>query len=206
MIAIKSSHSVEKSIINKLKKGPKGKIIFPSHFPLIGTPTSTRQAFKRLCDKGILIRLTHGIYLYPKVDESFGIIYPTIEKIAQVIAKRDHARIIPTGTYALHKLGLSTQVPLNIVFLTDGAPRSIKIGKQSIKFKKTTPKNLATKGKISSLVIQALREIGKDNTTSAQIKKITHLLQNEKMGMVEHDARLAPVWIAKILLGALNEH
>ena len=204
MITTTISQSVEKSIISKLKKGRRGKIIFPSSLPLVGTPSAIRQALKRLCDKGVLVRIAHGIYLYPKVDESLGIIYPTVERIAHVIAERDHARIIPTGTYALHKLGLSTQVPLNVVFLTDGAPRNIQIGKQNIKFKKTSPKNLATKGNISGLAIQALREIGKDNVTQEQIKKIADLLQNEKMGVIEHDTRLAPVWIGKILLSAIK--
>ena len=204
MITATISKSVEKSIISKLQKGARGRIIFPSSLRVFGTPAAIRQALKRLCDKGILIRISHGIYLYPKIDESLGIIYPTSEKIAQVIAKRDHARIIPTGAYALHKLGLSTQIPLNIVFLTDGAPRNIQIRNQNIKFKKTSPKNLATKGKISSLVIQALREIGKDNATPQQLKKITDLLQNEKLAMIEHDARLAPVWISRILLNAIK--
>ena len=100
-------------------------------------------------------------------------------------------------------LGLSTQVPVKLVFLTDGAPRTIKIGKQTLKFKKTTPKNLMAKGEISSLAIQALREIGKDNVTEEEEEKVISLLKKEKRELLEHDILLAPVWIQKIMKKAL---
>jgi hypothetical protein len=63
---------------------------------------------------------------------------PTTEQIAEAIAKRDKARIIPTGAYALHMLGLSTQIPMNVVYLTDSSARKVKVGKQTIVFKKTS--------------------------------------------------------------------
>lgn len=151
-----------------------------------------------------MVRLAQGIYLYPKKDKDLGILYPSIEEIAKAIAKRDKARIIPTGVQALNKLGLSTQVPLKAVYLTDGAPRSIRVGKRTIVFKKTTPKNLSAKGEISKLVIQALRQIGKENVTNEQLAKIFSILQKEKPENITHDARVATVWISKILMLALN--
>ena len=69
---------------------------------------------------------------------------------------------MPTGAMALHALGLSTQVPMNVVYLTDGAARKITLGRRKIVFKKTAPKNLAAIGKISGLAIQAMKEIGKE--------------------------------------------
>ena len=92
---------------------------------------------------------------------------------------------------------------MKLVFLMDGAPREIKIGKRSIKFKKTTPKNLLAKGEISSLVLQALREIGIDKTTEAEEKIIIELLKKENPNNLEHDIQLAPVWIKKIMQKAL---
>ena len=110
-----------------------------------------------------------------------------------------------TGAYALHALGLSTQVPLKLVFLTDGAPRIIKVGKRTIKLKRTTPKNLKAKGKISSLVIQALREIGKDKATEVELRKINTLLQKEDPKLLQHDIALAPVWIREIMKQAIDK-
>ena len=191
--------SVKTRIENKIKSIKRGSILFPSNFDDIGNVEVVKKSLLRLENKKFLVRLAHGIYLYPKQDKLLGILYPTIEEIALAIAERDKARIIPTGTTALNKLGLSTQIPMNIVFLTDGAPRSILVGKRIIKLKRTSPKNLAVKGEITSLIIQALKEIGKDNVTAGQLEKIKIHLEKEKQEIIAHDAKLAPVWISKIM-------
>jgi len=197
--------SIEDQILKKIKNNKRGKIFFPDNFSKIGSDAAIHQALKRLFEKGILLRIAHGIYLYPKADPELGILYPPINEIAKAIAKRDKARIIPTGMQALNLLGLSTQVPMKVVYLTDGAQRNIFIGNQSIKFKKTSPRNLATKGEISGLVIQALREIGKGNVSSEQLSIINELLQKEDPANVSYDSRLAPSWIRKIMLSALEK-
>jgi len=191
--------SVQTRIENEIKSMKRGSILFPSNFDDIGNVEVVKKSLLRLENKKFLVRLAHGIYLYPKQDKLLGVLYPTIEEIAVAIAERDKARIIPTGTTALNKLGLSTQIPMNIVFLTDGAPRSIVVGKRTVKFKRTSPKNLAVKGEITSLIIQALKEIGKDNVTAEQLEKIKRHLEKEKQEIIEHDAKLAPVWISKIM-------
>lgn len=191
--------SVQNRIENEIKSMKRGSVLFPSSFDDIGNVEVVKKSLLRLENKKFLVRLAHGIYLYPKQDKLLGILYPTIEEIAVAIAERDKARIIPTGTTALNKLGLSTQIPMNIVFLTDGAPRSILVGKRTIKLKRTSPKNLAVKGEITSLIIQALKEIGKDNVTAEQLEKIKIHLEKEKQEIIEHDAKLAPVWISKIM-------
>jgi hypothetical protein len=198
--------SVENKIIDYVSKHKRGKILFPEDFSELGTSEAVRLALFRLEKKGFLIRLAHGIYLYPKVDDILGVLYPSLEEIAEAIARRDKARIIPTGVQALNKLGLSTQVPMNAVYLTDGAPRDIKVGRSSIKFKRTTPKNLAVKGKISGLVIQALRAMGKDNVTPSIIKKVNDILAKEKPDKLAYDAPLAPAWIRKIMLDAVKQY
>src|SRR5690606_37973264 len=108
-------------------------------------------------------RLGAGIYLWPKVDKELGMLYPSMETVAMELAKKEKLKLLPTGSYSLNKLGLSTQIPTNIVYLTDGEGRQLKVGKNTITFKPTTPKKLAAKGKYSSLVIQALSELGKNN-------------------------------------------
>ncbi len=193
------NNSVQNRIENKIKSMKRGSILFPSNFDGIGNVEVVKKSLLRLENKKFLIRLAHGIYLYPKEDKLLGVLYPSIEEIANAIANRDKARIIPTGIKALNQLGLSNQIPMNIVFLTDGAARSIAVGKRTIKFKRTTPKNLAVKGKITSLVIQALKEIGKENVTEEQIEIISKHLKLEKEEIIEHDSKLAPAWISKII-------
>lgn len=195
---IKTVKSIKEKIKDEIQLGNKGKIVLPSDFEIKYGVENTKKSLLRLTNEGFLERLARGIYLYPKRDELLGVLYPDIETIAEEIAQRDNARIIPTGLQALNLLGLSTQVPMNAVFLTDGSPRTIKIGKRKIKFKKASPKNLAAKGRLSGLAIQALKEIGKDNVEQDDLIRIKEHLKKEETENVYHDMRLAPSWIAEI--------
>lgn len=194
----------EEQILKKINNHNRGKIFFPVDFVKFGSSDAVRQALVRLENDGELVRLAHGIYLYPKTDSQLGILKPSIGEIAEAIAKRDKAKIIPAGALAMNKLGLSAQVPLNAVYLTDGSPRSIQVGNQIIKFKRTVPKNLKAKGEISSLVILALKEIGNGNVTEQQKEKIIELLKKEKPEHLKHDIKLAPVWIREIMEQSLG--
>ena len=189
---------LKEKIKSDIQLGNKGKIVLPSDFEIKYGVENTKKSLLRLTNEGFLERLARGIYLYPERDELLGVLYPDIETIAEEIALRDNARIIPTGLQALNLLGLSTQVPLNVVFLTDGSPRTIKIGKRKIKFKKASPKNLAAKGRLSGLAIQALKEIGKEKVTKEEIAKIKEQLKKEEPELLYHDMKLAPSWIANI--------
>ena len=196
--------SIEKQIEKSVKGKAKGSLVLPSDYLSFGTSEAIRKALDRLQDKNVLVRVAQGIYVRPKISKLIGPLIPSAEEIAEAIARRDRIRTVPTGGYALNALGLSTQVPINIVLLTDGSPREIKVGKRTIKFKKTTPKNLLAKGKISRLVIQALKEIGNGKITEQEQQKIIGLLKEEDKRDLVHDMALAPVWIQKIMKKALD--
>ncbi len=195
---------VENKIAKALKLFKKGSILFVDDFLDYGNPESVKKALLRLKQKELLVRLAHGIYLYPKIDKELGALFPSTEDIAKAIARRDKARIVPTGVHALNKLGLSTQVPMKVVYLTDCAARSVKVGKRTISFKKASPKNLLAQGEISSLVIQALKTIGRKKIDDETIKKINQILENEKEENILNDAKLAPAWINKILTQSIK--
>jgi hypothetical protein len=195
---------VENKIAEVLKLHPKGSVFFVDDFLDYGNSESVKKALLRLKEKEILVRLAHGIYLYPKIDNELGVLFPSTEDIARAIARRDKAKIVPTGVQALNKLGLSTQVPMRVVYLTDGATRSIKVGKRTISFKNTSPKNLLAVGEISGLSIQALKTIGKTKVDDEIILKIQTLLKKEKTENIIKDAKLAPVWINKILIQSIR--
>lgn len=197
--------SVEKKIEKSIKSKPKGSLVLPGDYLNFGSSDAIRKALDRLENKQVILRVAQGIYVRPKESDLIGKLIPTAEEVAEAIAKRDRIRTVPTGSYALNALGLSTQVPMNIVLLTDGSPREIKVGKRKIKFKKTTPKNLLAKGKISRLVIQALKEIGNGKVTMGEELKIIELLKKEDEKDLKHDIALAPVWIQKIMKKALIE-
>ena len=197
--------SIEKQIEKSITTKRKGTLFLPDDFLSYGSSEAIRKALGRLEEKKIIIRVSQGIYVQPKISKLIGPLSPSAEEVAEAIAKRDKIRTIPTGSYALNALGLSSQVPMKIVLLTDGSPREIKVGKRSIKFKRTTPKNLMAKGKISRLVIQALKEIGIGKIKIEEEHKILELLKKENVKDLKHDIALAPVWIQKLMKKALTD-
>lgn len=198
-----------KSIENKVKKTisnhKRGKIFFPINFTEIGSSSAIRQALNRLEKEQFILRLAHGIYLYPKTHSKLGILYPPLDDVATAIAKRDKARIIPTGVLALNKLGWSTQVPAKVVYYTDGSERTVKISYGEIKFKKASPKLLAIKSHQILLVIQALRELGEERLSNEIRASIRQLISNVDKELLQHDLKLAPQWIRKIIEDLIAE-
>jgi hypothetical protein len=196
--------STENKVENNIKKRRRGNLIFASDFSSFGSSEAVFKALQRLQKSGLLMRVAHGIYYYPKKDTKYGNIAvpPTVEEIAYGIAKRDKVRIVPTGTYALNALGLSTQVPANVVFITDGAPRRIAVGKRNgILFKHTSEaRSLAYKSKLLMLIVSALREIGKGEATPQQLEIIKSHLSHISQKELNTDIQLMPIWVRKILL------
>jgi Family of unknown function (DUF6088) len=190
--------SIEILIFRKISKARGGRLFFVENFVSFSNAKTVNKALERLTTSGKIVRAARGIYYKPRISKLLGLLHPSIEDIALAIAKRDKIRIVPTGAYALNRLGLSTQVPLNIVYLTDGHPRKIKIGKRTIVFKTTSLKNVSTQGPISTLVIQALRAIGSKHITESEIEKLQGFLQKERLSYLQHDYTAVPEWIRKI--------
>lgn len=133
--------STEDKIKQKIVKLRPGQIVFTNDFHKCGSIGSVKTALHRQIKKKNLTKLARGIYTKPKFSKLLNEeILPTAEEVAQAISKRDKARILSTGLYALNQLGLSTQIPLNVVYLTDGSPRKINVGKRTIQFKKPLQK------------------------------------------------------------------
>lgn len=182
--------NVHKHIEHSVLRRKKGDLIFPTDYRSKGTQTAVKTSLSRLSKEGKLKRLAHGIYYVPKIDPLFGAIYPFPEEVAEAIAKKEKVRIKPAGAYALHRLGLTTQVPTKLVYITDGENRKIKIGKTTIRFKATTPKKMALEGQLSSLVILALDELKLKNIDGVTERKIKELLQNENPGQLKRNLSL----------------
>lgn len=198
--------STDDKILAKFKKAKRGSLFFIEDFLTFGSAKAVAKALERLTENGYVSRVARGIYAILKIDPVLGKLQPSAEQIAEAIRKRDKARISPSGSLALNALGLSTQIPVNLVYLTDGSARTIDLGKRKIKFKKTSPKNLAAIGSISGLVIQALKEIGKDNVTVAETNILLKHLQKEEPYRLDHDIKIAPEWIRIIMRKALIQN
>jgi hypothetical protein len=204
--------SVKDKIIARTRQLLPGSILFAQDFLSDGTSEAVRQQLTRLVKTGLLKRLSQGVYVIPKKLGDHGYLLPTADEIASALARRDKTRIIPTGEVALWKLGLSTQVPLNYVYLTDGPSKVIKIEEKdrktsyTITFKHASPKNFALRGKISGQVIQALKAIGEKNLKEEVLDKIQSLIMRESTDDLNHDLAVAPTWISKLIKDSFKSY
>lgn len=196
------TYTIDDKIIANVSKRGRGTVIFPNEFSAVGNAKAVAKALERLVNDGTLIRLARGIYYYPKVDKELGlgILYPSYEDIAQRIAQREKTKIAPSGAYAMNMLGLTTQVPMNIVFLTDGNARKIKLPNgHTIVFKHAVPKTFAFNNKTIQLIATALKVIGKDNVTDEHVGILKKTLTNIPKEKAIRDYKLMPVWIQTLM-------
>jgi hypothetical protein len=164
----------------------------------LGSREAVDISLHRLAKKGTIRRLARGIYDYPKQHPKLGALMPSAESIAQALAGRDQARLQPAGAYAANMLGLTEQVPAKVIFLTDSLSRTAKIGPLTIQLRQTTPRNMATAGRLSGLLIQAFRELGKEHINVARIAHLKRTLPSGKRRQILKDIKLAPAWMHPI--------
>lgn len=173
-------------------------MIVPADFLGIGSREAVDLALHRLARKGTIRRLARGVYDFPKEHPMLGPLAPSAEDIARALAGRDRTRLQPAGAYAANALGLSEQVPAKAVFLTDGPARTVKIGPITIQLRRTTPKNMEAAGRLSGLLIQALRELGQERVTKEHRDHLKRTLPADKRRELLKDLRLAPAWMHPI--------
>lgn len=182
-----------------------GKIHFLSDFTDYD-PESVRQAFVRLVKDEVVIRLSPGIFLFP-LKTRFGVAYPSDYEIAKEIARRDSASVLPAGMTAANMVGLSEQVPMKSMFITDGAARTVNVNGRTIIFKRGVPKNFAYKSKTMPLIVAGMKAMGKDDITEDSLESVRRMLAKEaevNYNDLWDDAALAPEWIRRILVSILS--
>jgi len=192
--------SVCQIIEKKVSRLKPGQVFLPSDFKDIGTSTAIRKALSRLVVSGQVDRMGKGIYVIPKIDKVFGKVLPSIEQLAETLAKKEHVKIKPTGQYALNKVGLSSQVPMRLVFLTTGNSKKIQIGKNAIIFKSTTAKKLSMTGELSSLLFLGLEELDLKKLSAKQKDRIMEILKQESTENLKYNLRLVPSKLSDFII------
>ena len=188
-----------KTIDSRLKSrvygGGRGSIFTPNDFLDIGGRDAVDKALSRLVTKGTIRRLARGLYEYPRQHPELGLLAPDIQKVAKALAGKDRIRLQPAGAYATNLLGLSEQVPAKVVFLTDGTSRTVKIARQEIQLRRTTPRNMAAAGRLSGLLMQALRHLGGQQINPARVAHLKRTLPARERHQLLRDLPLAPAWM-----------
>jgi hypothetical protein len=191
--------SLETKIVTRILKLGAGAVVTPGHLADLGRRRAVDTALSRLVAAGRLRRLARGLYDLPRQSDRLGPLWPSVESVVKAVARRDGVRVQPTGAYAANRLGLSTQVPMRVVFLTDGPSREIRLGRLTVTFRRTTPRNMATAGRVSGLVIQALRWLGRESVGDDVVQTLRTTLDPAAKAQLAADLRHAPVWIANIM-------
>ncbi|MDD9727604.1 DUF6088 family protein [Roseovarius sp. SK2] len=177
----------------------RGAIFAPSDFLDIGSRASVDQALSRLADQGVIRRLTRGLYDYPTHSTRFGLLAPSADDIARAVARKDNQVLQPSPAMAANQLGLSTQVPSNPIYMTDGPTRTKKVGRQVIRFRNASPKTLVGAGSKAGTVFQALRYVGKDRVDDQVIGKIARTLDAKDRALLAKQSRHVPAWMHPVV-------
>ena len=175
----------------------------PRHFINMGSYDGVRAALSRLHRGKMIRRLSQGLYEYPRQHEVLGVLPPKIEEIAKAIAEKNGLKIQPSGAYAAHIVGLSTQVPGRVIFLTNGPTKRLNIGKLEIVFRSAREKTLYASGKVG-LVIQALKNLGEPHIDTIAQARVKRFLKNIGQQEIKKNLKYAPQWVRKIVLNAME--
>ncbi|MBN1588777.1 MAG: hypothetical protein JW888_04615 [Pirellulales bacterium] len=184
----------------RIRRKGHGQAFSSKDFLDIGSRASVDHALSTLTRSGVIRRVTRGIYDYPKVSpELGGQLSPDYDSVAQAIARKNGVRIEPSGAWAANLLGLSTQVPAKIVYLTNGTSREYWINGQKIAFQRVGPKELLPKPGPSTLVVQSLRHLGQDRIDDTVIRQLRDRLSPSDCKALLRDARYTADWIFEVL-------
>ena len=195
---------IENTVKNRIFGHGRGWCFTPKHFLDLGNDVSVRQALSHLQKKNVIRRVAQGLYDYPREHKTLGTIPPNIDAVAKAIAEKNGAKIQPSGAYAANLIGLSEQVPGRVVFLTDGPPKKLKVGKLEISFKQATVKNMYAAGSKEALVIQAFKYIGEDHIDQRILQKTKKFIKGAGQSEFENNLKFAPQWIRSILFNLMK--
>lgn len=191
--------SVDGLVLRRIRKMKPGSLFTPKDLAELGSRTAVATALSRQLKAGAIRQPVRGLYYVPRIHSVLGELRATTDAIAKALAGKHGLKLQPSGAYAANLLGLSEQVPLRVVYLTDGTPRRVRMGKKEIVLRRTTPQSMATAGRVSGLVIQALRYVGKQHVDRATIATLRRRIAPADRKKLLADASLAPAWIAEIM-------
>lgn len=197
---------IEQRIVSRIYGRGRGWAFTKTDFVAEFGETNIHKALSNLASAGKIRRVCHGVYDYPRQSELFGRdLSPEIDQVARALARKFNWRIQPSGEAALNLLGLSTQVPGRWVYLSDGPSRDYRVGNGTLAFRKSPLKDAGFRYRESSLLVQALKALGKDHVDSAAIEKMRQGLDAKACERILKDARTATGWIYQVIKQVCRE-
>jgi hypothetical protein len=192
--------SIDNQIISRIYGKQRGWTFSKNDFIDLGSDAAVRKALSRLERKGTIRRVLRGIYDYPQISSLLNQpMWPDLNELANALARKSGWRIQPSENTALNLLGLSTQVPAQSVYLSDGPGKSYEIGNRKLTFKKRLLKESGFKLRESELVVQALKALGPKRIDENVRKQLLQLWSPELWRKIVRDTKTAPAWVHGII-------
>ena len=196
---MKESQPIEKKVVSRIYGRGRGWAFSKSDFIAEFGEQNIHQALSALNKAGTIRRVCHGLYDYPRQSKTLGQLSPDINQVAYALARKFNWRMQPSGDAALNLLGLSTQVPGKWIYLSDGPSRQYKIGLQTIAFRHAALKDTGLSHYESSLLVQGLKALGKEQVDEAAIEKLRHWLPTSLRKRVLHDTQKTTGWVFELI-------
>jgi len=177
-----------------------GSIFMPSDFKDIANRETVKKSLQRFNEEKFIKRIMRGVYHYPEYNEFLGeYVEPSPHEVAKAIARNYGWTIVPFGDTALNLLGLSSQVPAVWTYVSDGAYKEYDLDKISIKFKRTTNKEISGLSYKTALIIQAIKALGKANIDEQVIKSISRKISYSEMEEMISEGKYSTSWVYEVL-------
>jgi hypothetical protein len=189
--------------MRRVRASGRGSVFTPSDFLAVAARSAVDQALSRLVKGGQLRRLARGLYDFPKVHPRLGALSPAPDDIAQALARETGSQVQIAGARAANALGLSTQVPAQSTYLTDGPSRRVVLGKRVVDLRHASPKHLIAPGSPAGTVVQALRHVGPLRAADVVQVAARRLSDNDKKTLAS-TAVQAPAWMRPTLVSIAN--
>jgi len=190
--------SIDAAILDRIRsKGP-GQVFAPADFLDLGSRAAVDQALSRNTRRATSSK-RHAAFTICRCITRFWPACPSADAVVQAVTRQRGARVLASGGQAANDLGISDQVPVQTVFLTDGRTRCIQLGKARIQLKHASPRTMATAGTVSGPVIQALRWIGRRHVDDTTVNRLRHRLSDDHKAQLLKDLHRAPAWVADIM-------
>ena len=187
-------------IRNIITKSKNGSVFVSTDFTDITDKKTVNMALLRLADEGLVKKILFGVYYKPEYSELLGeAVAPSPNKVAHALARNFGWTIVPCGDTALNLLGLSTQVPSQWVYVSDGAYKEYTFDNTTIKFKRTTNKEISKVSYKTALTIQALKALGKENITEQVISRLKKILTDEEKEKMLAESKSATSWVLELI-------
>ena len=187
-------------IRGNIEKAENGSVFVSTDFTDITDKKTVNMGLIRLASEGLIKKILFGVYYKPEFSKLLGeTVAPSPNKVAHALARNFGWTIVPCGDTALNLLGLSTQVPSQWVYVSDGAYKEYTFDNTTIKFKRTTNKEISKVSYKTALTIQALKALGKENITEQVILRLKKILTDEEKEKMLAESKSATSWVLELI-------